>query len=165
MKLQESYHLQTGSSDMNLFEDKNIVTDLDKNLKRYAWNNNLRLISKKDKWNLFENDKLKVKIELIEGNKKNKLEFRASLFSEVSYSIEIMLRFICAEKVIRDIAKSDLINSLDGKIDLVRYINHDRGLTTSKILKKNINGIVKRASKLQDEISSKLDFILQIKLN
>lgn len=157
--------MQTEDFDMNLFENKNSEVHLGNNLSRYAKNNGFRLLSKAKDWTLFDKDELKVEVKFVEQKNKKKIEFKTPLFEEINYSLMIFIRPICAEKFIRDIAKSDLIGKFGDKIYLIRYINDKENIYTDKTIDYNLSSLIKKSNKLKEEISSLLDYIMFIKLN
>jgi hypothetical protein len=150
---------------MNLFENTNKINEIGNSINHYAKTNGYGLLTKGQHWTLFKKDEMKVQIKFVEIKGKKKIEFITPLFDGVSQSLEIFIGPICREKFIRDIAKTDLIGKCCDKIELIRYIKINDMFNNNKTIEKNLKSILNKAKKLQEEISSLLDYLMFVKLN
>lgn len=157
--------MRTESFNMNLFNDSNNKNDFASNISLYARTNGYGLLAKEKHWTLFEKDEIKVHIKFVETNGKKQIEFTTPLFEDISLSLAILIRPICGEKFIRDIAKKDSIGRFGDKILIIRYINFKEEIAMHRVIERNINSILSKAKRLQEEISSLLDYVMFIKLN
>lgn len=138
---------------MNLFENIDRVEELNNKIKFFASDNGFNLLCKEKHWHLFQQDELKVEIQFIKKNNKLQIELKTPLFEGINPSLEIFIRPICCEKQIRDIAKSDLIGQYFDKIYLIRYLNETVNIYKKKTIIYNINSMLRKAKRLQEEIS------------
>ena len=119
-----------------------------------------------DKWLVYEKGELLIRIEcefIIDS-----IIFKISkpIVEEVSKADEILLIPLLLEKDIRDIINTDKIILKDDNIYLYKILNLKLNAKNSNVIILNqINDLINSFDKLTTAFQSKLDYILQIKLN
>lgn len=150
---------------MELFDKTNQIKQVKEQISQYVSDCGYRMINKENDWLVFDKDERVICIGISKKDTVTDIELSTTLFDDLGLSIEIMIRFISDENLIREILKKDFIRKVGYKLELVRSIKLKGVSINKEVISSQINSLKKKAKRIKRELEMQLDYLMLVKLN
>lgn len=150
---------------MELFDKTNQIEHVKEQISQYVSDCGYRMINKENDWLVFDKDEQVVCIGISKKDTVTDIELSTTLFDDLGLSIEIMIRFISNENLIREILTKDFIRKVGYKLELVRSIKLKGVSINKELISSKINSLKKKAKRIKRELEMQLDYLMLVKLN